>query len=133
MNKKIELLDKILESLNESETHSLDFKSLNRETYSKYLNRNEHFNNSTFVGLIDSQNEFGNALNFLELEGMVTLDNPNIHLRYKGIIKLSKGGYLQEYKDTSLKNRLNNFFWFAVPTIAFLSFFLSLFNYFGNR
>lgn len=105
--RKLELLDKILDALYNSGYHQLDYKALNKETYAYYLTYDGH-NPATFAAFIDPSDELGNALDYLAKEGLISFHPPNVNLNFKGILKLSAGGFVQEYKSQVLRNRRDN-------------------------
>lgn len=124
---KLKLLDDILRSLRESTQHKLNYQDLNRETYSKHF-KDSNINTSTFSQFIDPSYELGNAINFLKKEGLVEYQNPDIKILYKGILKISNGGFVKENKRLKDKSKANKFFWYATPITAIIAFILSLVN-----
>ena len=68
------------------------------------------------------------AYEFLVGENFITQTNDGFKMNYKGLMRLGPNSFVNEYRSQNWKNRLNHFFWIAVPTIAFVSFILSLIN-----
>ncbi len=112
---KLKFLDDILKSLFKSGAHKLYLTEMNSEVYKgDYENKSDGIERK-FIGVYDPANELENALNYLEIEGYVSSEyfearnNLLIYLNYKGILKLSNGGFVQEYKKRKKeRNLLNN-------------------------
>ena len=100
----LKFLDSILSSLLDSETHSLNHSVL----YNKVMTSD--FDNFKVLNLSDHKNIFETALNYLNDEDFLKYKNgSDIRLTYKGILKLSKGGFATIYEEEfSTKVRLLN-------------------------
>ncbi len=94
----------------------------NREQYFKETSENK------WEVIPNPVDKYNLAYEFLISENFITKTSDGYKMNYKGLMKLGPNSFVNEYKSQNWKNRLNHFFWIAVPTIAFVSFILSLIN-----
>jgi len=96
---KLKFLDDILVTLYNSGAHKLNFNEINRSIYREDYEDKPDGIKRTFIAFVDPSNELGNAVSYLENEGYISFKDPFVYLNYKGILKLAKGGFVQEYID----------------------------------
>ena len=130
IKKKLKLLDDILSKIEKSPTHSLSEDAI-YATCMSLINKSK-FPNSKLLSYSDPQRELRKILEFLEDKNLIIGKNSKSYyeITYHGILKLSKGGFEQEFQSQQWKNRLNSFFWLFVPSIAVLTFVLTLLQIF---
>ena len=129
--RKIKLLDDILSALIESENHSLNESKLNQKSYAKHLNKGPNFKYE-FIGIVDSADEFRNAVEYLIEQGMIKPIEGEYRITYRGILHLSKGGYIEEYNESRKMIQWNRWFWQLTPIISTLALLLTIIQWICN-
>lgn len=124
----LQLLDDILSALHSHTTHTAkeqEIKGYIKQRKNQTSTRSKRKNEKRYE-LIDSADEFGNALDYLTKEGMIIKIAPYYKITYKGIMKISKQGYIGEYAIENAKHKAMMAFWEWSPAINLISLFLAV-------
>ena len=127
---EIKFVDDILKHLRKSNQFSDNIKDIERIFVKE---PNIQLTMSIFGGkspdtnynIVDSKSKFLNSvLSYLNKNGFVSYENSIVGITFEGIVKISNGGFSQDYIDT----KYNRFFKRILWVISMLAFLLSLVN-----
>ena len=120
---KLKFLDSILNSLIDSKTHSLSYSVLYEMVMTSSSDKIK------ILDLSDVTNSMVNGLNYLISENLITiLNNSDVYITYKGILKLSKGGFVREYKQTERKRLFDKYTSIILFIFSVITFFISFYT-----
>lgn len=85
----------------------------------------------TKINSVQEKDEnYRKQMEFLQKKGLISMYNGvlMIEITFDGIMKLSKGGFYNEWKKQKRRDLYSNFFWIATPIAAWAGFFLTLYQ-----
>lgn len=114
---ELKVLDKILMSLYQTESFSLEVEELNNKVFGEGLKKK--FIKSFEGKAVDMSKEIlaesimASSIYYLSEEKLVGISNRTIHLRHEGMMKIVQGGYAKEYQRSEQNLYYQRMFWFV--------------------
>lgn len=114
---ELRVLDRILLALYKTDSFTLEVGPLNNKVFGDSLEKK--FLKSFKGEEVDMSKELladnimASSLYYLSEEKLITINNPTIHLRHAGMMKIVQGGFAKEYQRSEQNTYYQRMFWFV--------------------